>query len=226
MRDPDLSDAGHQRSAKLRDTLRWMDKVTHLILSPTQRALNLCLLTFEPVISRGKRTIGLPELTDAGTREASFGSSKSVLVAKFSDKVDLGSPPSAGTPRTPRASSAARRRSGAAERHSRRYDDARAAGPLPRRESEAPKFGAMATWGPLEYCSFQFAAELKDGVRLFETWESHLRKSLPTTSTLTDDERKMLREGATRRILRCTSEIEATFQAAREGSYHDACSGE
>ncbi|RYP12156.1 hypothetical protein DL765_007455 [Monosporascus sp. GIB2] len=57
---------------------------------------------------------------------------------------------------------------------------------FPTEEFKASKFRAVVTRGPLEYRSFQFAAEPKDNVRLVETWESRLRKNLPIASTMSD----------------------------------------
>ncbi|RYP73004.1 hypothetical protein DL771_003872 [Monosporascus sp. 5C6A] len=141
----------------------WMDKVTHLVSSHMQRALNSCLLTSEPVASRGKRIVALPALTDTGTHEASFGSSKSVFAAAFGDKVDLGWLPVGWDAPEPEGRFAARRRS----------DSSTA-----------------------------------------QRWAAH--QSGSSTVRRWRDGRKMLCEGATPRILRRMSEIDATFQAAAQ----------
>ncbi|RYP83977.1 hypothetical protein DL770_005279 [Monosporascus sp. CRB-9-2] len=153
MQDPDLSDPGRQRCGELRNMLPWMDKVTHLVSSPMQRALSSCLLTFEPVISRGKRTVALLELTDAGTREASFGSSKSERLEYRATVVRV------------------LLQGHAAALLSDAHVVVMTHGLLAHflaEEFEAPKFGAVATGGPPEHRSFQFAPEPKDDVRLVE----------------------------------------------------------
>ncbi|RYP46187.1 hypothetical protein DL768_007582 [Monosporascus sp. mg162] len=197
--DPDLSDAGRQRCAKLHNKLLWMDKVSQLVSSPIQRALGSCLLIFEPVISRGKRTIALPELTDAGTREASFGSSKSVLADNLDDKVDLGSPPVSWDNPDPEGEFGC----SPEERLEHRQTVVRVllwgheaallsdvhVVMMNRRllvqflaeEFDAPAFGAVVTWGSSGVLPIPVRPpSRKDDVRFFETRESHLRESLLT----------------------------------------------
>ncbi|RYP86803.1 hypothetical protein DL769_000648 [Monosporascus sp. CRB-8-3] len=152
-----------------------------------QRALNSCLLTFGPVISRGKRIIALPGLTDAGTHESGSGSSERVLTAAFGDNVGLGLLPAGWDRLDPEGEFGC-----SSEWLEHRATVVRIL--LWGRAATLPSDAQVVVM------THGFATEPKDDVRLVETWESHLRQSLPTTSTLTDDERKMLREGATRRI--------------------------
>ncbi|RYO98130.1 hypothetical protein DL764_007175 [Monosporascus ibericus] len=194
-----------------------------------QRAVNSCLLTFEPVISRDKRTIALPELTDAGTSEASFGSNKSVVAAKFGDKVDLGSPPvgwdapdlqgefgcSPGERPEHRATAVSVLLWGHA---AALLSDAQVVkmthGLLAHflTEFEAPKFGAVVRWGPLEALLIPVscrAERRREPLRdLGEPPTEESPYNLDPNKRLSG---RCYASGATRRILRRMSDIEATF---------------
>jgi broad specificity phosphatase PhoE len=64
MFDPPLTNHGHRQSGYLARTFPYMDKITHVLVSPSQRTLQTLLIGFEEVFNRGLTGIVLGELRE------------------------------------------------------------------------------------------------------------------------------------------------------------------
>lgn len=87
--DPDLTPFGEEQCRKLRDAFPDHDKITHLVASPLRRTLYTCLLSFEPVVKRGKVVIALPDAQEMSLQPCDHGSDLAKIKAEFGDKVDF-----------------------------------------------------------------------------------------------------------------------------------------
>ncbi|KAI1489811.1 phosphoglycerate mutase-like protein [Biscogniauxia mediterranea] len=89
IQDPGLTPDGEDQSYKLRDTYPFMDKVSHVVSSPAQRAVATALIAFDPVVTNGKKVILLPDLQETGAKLSDTGSPRKRLEALFKPHVDL-----------------------------------------------------------------------------------------------------------------------------------------
>ena len=88
--DPELTPLGRKQCAELRKAFPFHDRITHLVASPMRRTLYTCLLSFEPVVKRGKTVTALPELQEVAAVPSDIGSSPKRLAAEFEPtEVDL-----------------------------------------------------------------------------------------------------------------------------------------
>lgn len=87
--DPDLTDLGKEQCSKLRDSFPDHDKITHLVASPLRRTLYTCLLSFEPVVKKGKKVIALPDAQELSLQPCDHGSDLAKLKVEFDGKVDF-----------------------------------------------------------------------------------------------------------------------------------------
>ncbi|KAI1637444.1 phosphoglycerate mutase-like protein [Biscogniauxia mediterranea] len=89
IQDPGLTPDGEAQCYKLRDTYPFMDKVSHVVSSPAQRAVATALIAFDPVVTKGKKAILLPDLQETGAKLSDTGSPPKRLEALFKPHVDL-----------------------------------------------------------------------------------------------------------------------------------------
>ncbi|KAI5918992.1 histidine phosphatase superfamily [Camillea tinctor] len=90
VRDPGLTPNGEAQSYQLRDTYPFMDKVSHVVASPSRRAVATALIAFDPAVTnRGKKAILLPDLQETGARPSDTGSPPKRLETLFGPHVDL-----------------------------------------------------------------------------------------------------------------------------------------
>lgn len=87
--DPDLTDFGKEQCRVLRDSFPDHDKITHLVASPLRRTLYTCLLSFEPVLKRGKKVIALPDAQELSLQPCDHGSDLAKIKKEFDGVVDF-----------------------------------------------------------------------------------------------------------------------------------------
>lgn len=87
IRDPDLTDLGHEQCADLRAAFPHHDRITRLVASPIRRTLYTCLEAFgEPRLLPVTAVDLLQEVSDS---PCDVGSDVEKLRAEFGEKVDL-----------------------------------------------------------------------------------------------------------------------------------------
>ncbi|KAH8666608.1 histidine phosphatase superfamily [Xylariales sp. PMI_506] len=87
--DPDLTPLGEEQCQKLCESFPYHDQITHLVASPMRRTLYTCLLSFAPVVARGKVVTALPDAQEVSRNPCDVGSEPEKLEAEFGGKVEF-----------------------------------------------------------------------------------------------------------------------------------------
>ncbi|KAI1121775.1 histidine phosphatase superfamily [Nemania abortiva] len=88
VRDPNLTPEGEKEASRLRRSYPHMERISHIVSSPMQRAVRTALIAFEPAVLEGKKVVLLPELQETGVRPSDTGHPPEVIERTFEPYVD------------------------------------------------------------------------------------------------------------------------------------------
>ncbi|KAI1341910.1 phosphoglycerate mutase-like protein [Xylariaceae sp. FL0016] len=88
-RDPNLTPHGREQCRALAQTYPHMRHVSHLVASPLNRCVSTAVIAFGDAVSAGKQAILLPELQETGNMPTDTGSDREAIQFMYGSQVDV-----------------------------------------------------------------------------------------------------------------------------------------